>query len=95
MFEVNVKLIGQLKGFVNRSCIVVKLDESSLKTLFKVLVERFGRKFKRTLMGPNNNNPKIYNIILVNDVEISMLQGLETKLHKKDVVTIIPITHGG
>jgi molybdopterin converting factor small subunit len=95
MLEVSVKLIGQLKGLVNQGDVVVELDETSLKALFRVLIERFGRKFRRALIGSNTFDPKVYNIILVNDVEISMLQDLETKLHNNDVVTIIPVTHGG
>ena len=95
MLEVSVKLTGQLKGLVNRGNVIVELDENELKTLFNVLIERFGRKFRRALMGSNTNDPKVYNIILVNDVEISMLQDLETKLHNNDLVTVIPITHGG
>ena len=34
-------------------------------------------------------------IILVNGREISVLSGLETKLHEGDEVTIIPVSHGG
>ena len=34
-------------------------------------------------------------IILVNGREISVLSGLETKLHEDDEVTIIPVSHGG
>jgi len=34
-------------------------------------------------------------IILVNGREISVLSGLETKLHGGDEVAIIPVSHGG
>jgi molybdopterin converting factor small subunit len=34
-------------------------------------------------------------LILVNQKEISVLEGLETRLHDRDKVTIVPITHGG
>ena len=34
-------------------------------------------------------------LILVNHKEISVLEGVETKLYDGDKVTIVPITHGG
>ena len=95
MPRVSVKLIGQLKRILNRGNVVVELDESALKALFIVLIERYGRKFKTRLTGSNTDDPEVNNIILVNDVEISILEGLETKLHENDVITIIPVTHGG
>jgi len=95
MLKVSVKLIGRLKGLVNRDNVVVELEESSLKALFTFLIERYGGKFKHVLMGSNTCDPEVNNIILVNDVEIGILEGLETKLHENDLVTIIPVTHGG
>jgi len=34
-------------------------------------------------------------LILVNDLEISVLNGLETELKDGDVITFIPVVHGG
>jgi molybdopterin converting factor small subunit len=34
-------------------------------------------------------------IILVNDCDITLLNGFQTKLMNEDMVTIIPISHGG
>lgn len=34
-------------------------------------------------------------LILVNDFEISVLNGLETELKDGDVITFIPVVHGG
>lgn len=34
-------------------------------------------------------------LILINQKEISVLEGVETRLHDRDKVTLVPITHGG
>ncbi len=34
-------------------------------------------------------------LILVNDVDIGVLSGLQTKLNDGDVVSLIPLVHGG
>ncbi|MGB9727242.1 MAG: MoaD/ThiS family protein [Nitrososphaeria archaeon] len=34
-------------------------------------------------------------LILVNGVEVSALNGLDTKVNEGDVITLVPVTHGG
>ncbi len=94
MPEVRVVPIGPLKDLAGRSNVVIKLeDDTSVKTLFHNLGSMFGEEFKRFFI--DIDDPRMNALILVNGVEISLLHDLNTKLQNQDVITLIPVTHGG
>jgi len=51
--------------------------------------------FKRTLIDPDLENPRPNTLILVNEKEVSVLNGLETMLKDGDEVVFIPVLHAG
>jgi len=51
--------------------------------------------FKRTLIDPDLENPRLNTLILVNEKEVSVLNGLETMLKDGDEVVFIPVLHAG
>lgn len=94
--RVKIKLVGVLQGITGRSEVSVKFKEPILVSrLLQDLAERLGPTFKRTIIDPELNDPRPNTLILVNDVEISALQGLETKIGRNDTVVVIPVSHGG
>ena len=94
MTEVRVVFIGPLKGLAGKSNVVIKFkDNTSVKTLFYNLKSMFGEKFKHFFI--DIDDPRMNALILVNGIEISLLQDLNTKLQNQDVITLIPVTHGG
>jgi len=93
---VKIKLVGVLRGITGRSEVSVKFKEPvSVSQLLQELSERLGPTFKRTVIDPELNDPRPNTLILVNDVEISALQGLKTKIGGNDTVVVIPVSHGG
>jgi len=96
MIEANVRLVGVLRGVSGKSSITVKLREGdTIATLIQRLSAEFSEDFKRVLVDSEQNDPRPNVLILVNGREIELLQKLETRLEDDDVVTIIPVSHGG
>ena len=52
-------------------------------------------ELKRSLIDQQLEDPRLNTLILVNGREISVLDGLETKLKDGDEVVLIPFVHGG
>ena len=50
---------------------------------------------RRNLLDEQLEEPKPNALILVNGKEISVLNGLETKLKDGDEVVFVPVVHGG
>lgn len=93
---VKIKLVGALRGITGISEVSVKFKEPvSVSHLLQDLAERLGPTFKRAVIDPELNDPRPNTLILVNDVEISALHGLETKIGRNDTVVVIPVSHGG
>ena len=95
MIRVIVNLIGSFKNLIGKERLEITIAKNSrLKTAFEVLHEMSREKID-PFLSLNNENQERNMIILLNDVEIGLLQGLKTNLHDNDVLTLIPITHGG
>ena len=50
---------------------------------------------KRSLIDQQLEDPRPNALILVNGREISVLNGLETKLKNGDEIVFVPVVHGG
>ena len=92
---VNIKFLGVFKKTVGRDSI--SLPIKAPKKLREVIMEitKSSPAFERVLIDPELHDPRPNAIILVNGKEISVLDGLETRLKDGDNVTLIPVTHGG
>ena len=53
------------------------------------------RQFKDLLIDSATNNPLPNVIMLLDEQDCNLFQGLRTKLDSNTVVTIIPVAHGG
>jgi len=94
--KVKVKLVGVLRGLAGKNEISVKSETPvTIKQLIQDLSESLGLAFKRAVIDPELNDPRPNTLILVNDVEISALQGLETRVGEDDTIVVIPVSHGG
>lgn len=94
--EVEVRLIGILRSISGKSRVSVKLDEpAKVEDVIQRLVELLPKRFKQTLIDPELNDPSPNALVLVNGVEISALDNLETRVKDKDKIVLIPVTHGG
>ena len=84
---ITVKLMGGAKKSFSTDSVTLKESSMTLNELIDHLIQI---KPKNTLEFDTKNL-----LIAVNGIDSSALQGYDTKLNDNDVVSIIPIIHGG
>ncbi len=93
--EIRVKFIGSLRSAAGNSKLTLKMKKRvSLREAVKEIVSRHP-KLKRALIDPELGDPRPNALILVNERDVSVLNGLETVLKDGDEVVFVPILHGG
>ena len=95
--DFKIRLIGVLGSAAGRRKVSIqgpaRLSVSEL--IENLLSEVDNRQFRELLVDSATNNPLPNVIILLNDQDCNLFQGLGTKLDAGTVVTIIPVAHGG
>jgi MoaD family protein len=95
VMAVSVKFVGSFRGISGTDGLRLKYERSvSLRTLVKKIVERLP-KLKSSLVDPESGEPRRTMLVLVNGREISVLNGLETRVNDEDEVVFVPVVHGG
>ena len=95
MASIWVEFIGILRGETGRWKSKVMIDEPvTVWTLVQRLVKDFELE-ANILMDRESGSLGQKVLVLVNGREISVLEGPETRLGDGDLVTIIPVSHGG
>ncbi|MBO0888598.1 MoaD/ThiS family protein, partial [Candidatus Bathyarchaeota archaeon] len=61
----------------------------------KLVAQVNNRQFTELLIDSATNNPLPNVIILLNDQDCNLFQGLKTRLEPGTILTIIPVAHGG
>ena len=94
---VPVKLIGVLGSAAgNREIILPALNIFTVQELISALLKTVGGNFFRELLvdaGTEDPRPNV--IILLNDQDCNIFDGLKTRIEPGTKVTIIPVAHGG
>ena len=90
-----IKFIGSMRhlsgtGELALSCKSYVAIRELMNEIIKELPE-----LKRSLIDQQFGDPRPNTLVLVNGREISVLDGLETKLKDGDEVVLIPFVHGG
>ena len=84
--SISIKLVGGFGAF-SKDLINIKVENSkSLQDVLDFLEDRFGLD----LRGYGSSF-----IVLINDVESSILGGLELKINPRDEIILLRISHGG
>ena len=94
---VPVKLIGVLGSAAgNREVVLHAPNVLTVQELISALLKTVGNKFFRELLvdaGTEDPRPNV--IILLNDQDCNIFDGLKTQIEPGTRVTIIPVAHGG
>jgi molybdopterin converting factor small subunit len=94
---VPVKLIGVLGSAAgNREIMLPAPNILTVQELISALLKTVGNKFFRELLvdgGTEDPRPNV--IILLNDQDYNIFNGLKTRIEPGTRVTIIPVAHGG
>ena len=89
-----LKVIGALRQFSGKTQLTVSFQEAmSLKGLVTKISQEMPSLQK--MLSDQLENSRSNALVLVNGREISVLNGLETKLNDGDEIVFIPVVHGG
>ena len=92
---ITVKLVGALRHFSGADKLAFDCKEQlSINEILNEIIKELP-DLKRGLIDQQFEDSGPNALILVNGREISVLNGLETKLHDKDEVVLVPFVHGG
>ena len=94
---VPVKLIGVLGSAAgNREIMLPVSTTLTVQELISALLKTVGNKFFRELLvDVGTEDPRSNVIILLNDQDCNIFDGLKTQIEPGTRVTIIPVAHGG
>ena len=87
---VTVEVFGALAGYAGTRMLTISLPEPApLKTLMKELVARLPEEFGSAIQKRSAI------LVLVNEREIGVLDGMDTQVSPGDKVILLPVSHGG
>jgi len=93
--KVRVKFLASLKHALGVKDVDLEIPKPmKLIEVLKLLVERYGEKFREAAFDEEGKVRSEF-LILVNDAEISVLNGLNTEISDRDTITLLPTVHGG
>jgi molybdopterin converting factor small subunit len=94
---VPVKLIGVLGSAAgNREIMVAAPTILTVQELISALLKTVGNNFFRELLvDVGTEDPRSNVIILLNEQDCNIFEGLKTQIAPGTRVTIIPVAHGG
>jgi molybdopterin converting factor small subunit len=69
--------------------------EATIGDLLRLILTTYGKKITTFLFEEDNESVRNDILILINDVDMNVLEGLDTVLSEEDEVTLMPIAHGG
>ena len=92
---ITVKFVGSLRHVSRVNELALNREEGcSVKNLVTEIARELP-ELKRSLIDSQLEDPSPNALILVNGREISVLDGLETRLMDGDEVVFVPVVHGG
>ena len=95
--RVRVKLIGVLGSAAGRPEIDLESPKpQTISELLETLIKTVNnRQFQDFLMDSGTHDPRPNVIILLNDQDCNLFNGLRTEVENGATVVIIPVAHGG
>ena len=94
--NLTIRFVGSYWALFGKDQLSVETEKP---TVVNEVIEKVARSIapesKRLLIDPELDDPRPNALILVNGREISVLDGLETKVHDGDEIALIPVSHRG
>lgn len=86
-----VKLIGVLSFFAGVDSLKIEVDEEcTIADLLRSLCVKYNGDFKEIVCSKRGEV-----LIMINDIEVGVLDGWRSELHDRDIVVLVPVSHGG
>lgn len=95
MTGVKVRLLAHLRRISRKPEIHIRISgKIKLKDFFKVLARNVKGELRSELFDEKDHIRSGF-LVLVNETEISALDGFNTKISSSDTIVILPFIHGG
>lgn len=92
---IKIRFIGSLRSSARKSKLeLTPREATTLKQVVKKIAELLPI-LRNALIDVELDDPRPNVLILINERDISVLEGLQTKIKDGDEVSFIPIVHGG
>jgi molybdopterin synthase sulfur carrier subunit len=96
VISVELQLLGVFQRISGETRVHLKLEKpATLREAIQNLTDSVLPKLKRVLIDSELEDLRPNALVLVNGKEISILQGLETRVGDGDEIVLIPVSHGG
>ena len=93
--KIQVRFIATLRHLLGVKNVDLEISRPmKLLEVLNLLAEKYGGKFRKAIFDENGKVKSEF-LTLVNDAEISVLNGLNTEISDGDVITLLPTIHGG
>jgi sulfur-carrier protein len=92
---ITLKFLGALRHAANQDTLEVECIQDATVLDILNLASDKNQELRRNILDEQLAEPKPIALILVNGREISVLNGLETKLQDGDELVFVPVVHGG
>lgn len=93
--KVRVRLLGVFRGLLSRSQLTLEVKRATVKGVIQAVAKSMSADARQLLVDPELDDPRPNALVLLNGKEISVLNGLETRIQDGDEITLIPVAHGG
>jgi len=90
-----VRFVGALRHLSGKTQFTMLFRDGLSINLLVDQISQEIPELKRTFSDQELNASRSNSLILVNGREISVLNGLETKLNDGDEIVFVPVVHGG
>ena len=95
MLNIKISFLSLLKDITDQEEITLSIEEnSSIRDILKKLVIKFGKEFEKIIFNFPDNLSK-YIIISLNGEDIRSFENLNTFLHDRDEIMLLPAIAGG
>jgi len=93
MTRIRICLAGDIREIVGQKDLEMDIDSPTIFGLIELLIEKYGEPFQSAVLDESSGELRV--VVVKNDREIDLLQGLATALEDGDRVMFLPPIAGG
>jgi MoaD family protein len=94
--RIRLRFLSTMRHIVGENEKVIEINkEATVGDLLRLILTTYGKNMTTLLFEEDNKSVRDDILILINDVDMGVLEGVDTVLSEEDEVTLMPIAHGG
>jgi molybdopterin converting factor small subunit len=93
---ITIRFVGTFREVSNMKKLNLTIpEETKISNVLDCLTERLGEGFNNMLVNPLMDSFFLQELVLLNGVDITNLQGIDTPVYDGDKIVFLSVTHGG